>query len=115
MGIWNGSSAGARPRPATGSLDLPYHREERSYLMPFLLWFQLLLKRVEPKRDRLSCCDLSLPGTNYRLPGPWGVFVTGSVPRQVSDRLSPRPPPQVGAAFRPVAQLSWAGLSSGCL
>ena len=31
--------------------------------------------------------------------GPWGVFVTSSVPRQVSDRLSPNPPhPPVGAA-----------------
>lgn len=29
-------------------------------------------KRVELKRDRLSCCDLPLPGTNYRLPGPLG-------------------------------------------
>ena len=40
--------------------------------MPFLLWFQLLLKRVEQKRGHLSYSDLPLSGANYRLPEPLG-------------------------------------------
>lgn len=42
--------------------------------MPFRLWFQLLLKRVELHRGQLSYPDLPPPGANYRLLEPlWHV------------------------------------------